>query len=184
MVHANAKIKRVAQVIVAHGGEDCLQIFVRHVDPLLGLQRRSGTGKSGLRSGCILPLPVRRRLPFFYTFSLLENLPFSIAHSYLVGHAVGDEVLRRQARLTPGRDKDEGGLGGAVRADGGIGGLVHGGHARAVVLSRKALDVLGQRHGAHRRLEVEEARLRDAEPVGKVVGVGQRGGKADNADLA
>ena len=52
------------------------------------------------------------------------------------------------------------------------------------MLSREARDVHLKRHRPHGRLEVEEARLRDAEPVGKVVGVGQRGGKADNADLA
>ena len=44
-----------------------------------------------------------------------------------------------------------------MQLDGGIGGLVHGGHAGAVELARVALDVALQRHRPHAGLEVEQA---------------------------
>ncbi len=48
------------------------------------------------------------------------------------------------------------GYGKMLYLDGGIGRLVHGGHARAVELAGEALDVALQRHRAHARLEVEQ----------------------------
>ena len=56
--------------------------------------------------------------------------------------------------------------------DGAVGGLVHGGHPRAVVLAREARDVHLERHGAHGGLEVEERVGRDVEPLRDVVRVG------------
>lgn len=49
--------------------------------------------------------------------------------------------------------------------DGGVRGLVHGGHARAVELPREALDVAFQWHRPHARLEVEEALHSIASPI-------------------
>ena len=69
-------------------------------------------------------------------------------------------------------DEDERRLGGRVVEDGTVGGLVHGGHPRAVVLAREAGDVHLERHGAHGGLEVEERVGRDVEPFGDVVRVG------------
>ena len=48
------------------------------------------------------------------------------------------------------------------------GGLVHGGHAGAVVLAGVARDVALQGHGPHARPEVVEARGADPEPVRQV----------------
>ena len=56
--------------------------------------------------------------------------------------------------------------------DGAVGGLVHRGHPRAVVLAGEAGDVHLERHGAHGGLEVEERVWRDVEPLGDVVRVG------------
>ena len=65
-----------------------------------------------------------------------------------------------------------------------IGRLVHGGHAGAVVLAGEACDVHLERHRPHRRPEVEEAELADAQPVGEVARVGQRRREADDAQGA
>lgn len=65
-----------------------------------------------------------------------------------------------------------------------VAGLVHGGHAGAVVLAGEACDVDLERHRPHRRPEVEEAELADAQPVGQVARVGQRRREADDAQGA
>ena len=65
-----------------------------------------------------------------------------------------------------------------------VAGLVHGGHAGAVVLAGEAGDVDLERDGADRGAEVEESELSDAEPVGEVARVGQRGREADDAERA
>mmetsp|Transcript_21616 Transcript_21616/g.58162 ORF Transcript_21616/g.58162 Transcript_21616/m.58162 type:complete len:581 (-) Transcript_21616:369-2111(-) len=95
----------------------------------------------------------------------------------LVRRAEGDEVEGGEARLAAAGDEDERGLVWRVLHDGAVRGLVHGGHARAVVLARVARDVNLKRHGANGRLEVEEARLAHAQPVGEVLGIGQGGGE-------
>mmetsp|Transcript_19570 Transcript_19570/g.44986 ORF Transcript_19570/g.44986 Transcript_19570/m.44986 type:complete len:531 (-) Transcript_19570:1978-3570(-) len=92
----------------------------------------------------------------------------------LVGGAVRDEVKRGEPGLPPRRDEDERRLVSRVVEDGAVRRLVHRCHARAVVLPGEAGDVHLERHRPHRRLEVEERVLRDAEPVGQVVGVGHR----------
>ena len=55
----------------------------------------------------------------------------------VLGGQEGDEIERGETRLTSTRHEDEDGLGGRVGADGLEGGLVHGGHARAVMLAGK-----------------------------------------------
>lgn len=49
--------------------------------------------------------------------------------------------------------------------------LVHGGHARTVVLPGKTGDVDLERDGTNRRTEVVQAHLTDAKPGKKSVGV-------------
>mmetsp|Transcript_29084 Transcript_29084/g.91049 ORF Transcript_29084/g.91049 Transcript_29084/m.91049 type:complete len:573 (+) Transcript_29084:1267-2985(+) len=99
----------------------------------------------------------------------------------LVRRAVGDQVERRQPRLAAARDEDEGRLVGRVDGDGAVGRLVHRRHARAVVLPREARDVHLEWHRPHRRLEVEDRVVRDAEPVGEVARVGHGGRESDDA---
>lgn len=92
-----------------------------------------------------------------------------------------DQVERGHARLTSRRDKDEHGLVGRVDLYLLEAGLVHGGHARTVEFAREALDVHLERNGPHRGLEVEEAALTDAQPVGEIARVRQRRREANDA---
>ena len=57
--------------------------------------------------------------------------------------------------------------------DGLEGRFVHRAHPWAVVFPRKPGNVALERHGTHRRPEIEESHLSDAEPVGEVSGVGE-----------
>ena len=66
------------------------------------------------------------------------------------------QVESLKHHLSPGGHKDQDRFQGGVGLDGGIGWLVHGGHAGAVELSGVALDVALQGHGSHTGLEVEQ----------------------------
>ena len=61
--------------------------------------------------------------------------------------------------------------------------LVHRGHPRAVVLFREAFKEDLDGNGSHAWLEVKESKLMDAEPVGHVLGIGQRRGQAAESDV-
>ena len=60
--------------------------------------------------------------------------------------------------------------------------LVHGRHSWTVELARVALDVDFERHGPHGRLEVVQAHLLDAQPVGEIARIRQRCRQAHNSD--
>lgn len=96
---------------------------------------------------------------------------------------VSDQVQSSQTRLSSAGDEDEDWFGRGVGADGLIGGFVHGGHAGTVVLAREASDVHLERHGTHRGAEIEQPHLVNAQPIGQIAGVGQRGGETHDANF-
>ena len=77
--------------------------------------------------------------------------------SPLIPGCKADEVQGGEAGLPPGGDKNKDWLEGAVRLDGSIGWLVHGGHAGAVEAACIPLDVALQRYWPHAWLEIEQA---------------------------
>ena len=118
----------------------------------------------------------------------LELVPHLVGgHAHKLGRVVleqqeVDERHRGEARLPARGDEDDHGLRGRLLDDGVVRGLVHDGHARAVVLARVARDVDAHRHGPRARMEVEEGRaLGDAEPEGHVARVGHGRGEPDEA---
>lgn len=76
--------------------------------------------------------------------------------STLIAGCKADEVKGCEAGLAPGRDENQDWLEGAVRLDGSVGWLVHGGHAGAVEAASVPLDVALQWDRPHAWLEIEE----------------------------
>ena len=83
--------------------------------------------------------------------------------------------------MLPWWDEDENRFDWAVLLDGLEGRLVHGSHPRAVVFAREAGNVTLQGNRPDRRTEIVKAHLPDPEPVGQVLGVGQRRRQTDDS---
>ena len=96
---------------------------------------------------------------------------------------VVDQPERGEARLASRRHEHDHRLGGRVLANGGVRGLVHRRHARAVVLAGVARDVHLQLDGTHRVAEVIQPAVVNAQPVAQVLRVRQRRAEADDADV-
>mmetsp|Transcript_20226 Transcript_20226/g.41320 ORF Transcript_20226/g.41320 Transcript_20226/m.41320 type:complete len:682 (-) Transcript_20226:1713-3758(-) len=101
----------------------------------------------------------------------------------VVGGGEREQVDGRELCLLGRRHKDDGRLVDGVVDHGVVGGLAHGeqptGHVRDVV----ALDVNLERYRPHVGVEVEEAVVRAADPLGEVLGIGERGGEREDAHL-